>query len=153
MKKAAGLIIISIIYLAGGCTVNINYSDEVQKLMEVDREYSRYAKEKGVAEAFYQYAADDATMLPSGAQPIFGKDAVKNSFGDEKLLLEWDPVDGKVDGELGYTWGKYKATVFDASGTEHSSFGKYVTIWTKQKDGSWKWIVDIGNQNPPPVEQ
>ena len=28
--------------------------------------------------------------------------------------------------------------------------GKYVTIWKKQADGSWKFVVDIGNPSSPP---
>ncbi len=67
-------------------------------------------------------------------------------------ILQWEPVDGQVaaSGDLGYTWGRYVATAKDKQGNETEFHGKYVSIWKKQKDGSWKWIVDIGNDNPSP---
>jgi ketosteroid isomerase-like protein len=29
-------------------------------------------------------------------------------------------------------------------------YGKYTSIWNKQKDGSWKVVVDMGNSSPAP---
>ena len=32
--------------------------------------------------------------------------------------------------------------------------GKYCSVWKKQPDGSWKWVVDIGNSSPgPPADR
>jgi ketosteroid isomerase-like protein len=47
-------------------------------------------------------------------------------------------------GDMGWTWEKYQVVV-DA---ETVSSGKYVNVWKKQADGSWKVRVDIGNQKP-----
>ncbi len=30
------------------------------------------------------------------------------------------------------------------------NYGKYVTIWKKQADGTWKFVVDVGNKSPAP---
>ncbi len=124
----------------------------VKKLMETDREFSKTSLKIGAAEAFNMYAAEGAIMLTAGRQPIYGKKAVKKIMMGIESILRWEPVDGQVaaSGDLGYTWGRYVATAKDEQGNETEFHGKYVSIWKKQKDGSWKWIVDIGNDNPSP---
>jgi ketosteroid isomerase-like protein len=48
-----------------------------------------------------------------------------------------------VSGDLGYTWGHYKITT-DGE-TKH---GKYMTVWHRESDGTWKVIADMGNADP-----
>ena len=75
---------------------------------------------------------------------------MKENQGDYKL--EWTPQYAEVakSGELGYTWGKYILSYRDEKGEEQKSYGKYLNIWKKQKDGSWKVAVDMGNSSPVP---
>jgi ketosteroid isomerase-like protein len=70
----------------------------------------------------------------------------------DKYTLNWSPKHAEVSNsaELGYTWGTYILTFLDESGNEQKSYGKYLNIWKKQKDGSWKVAVDMGNANPKP---
>jgi ketosteroid isomerase-like protein len=35
-------------------------------------------------------------------------------------------------------------------GTVRRATGKYLNVWKKQPDGSWKVLVDIGNEDPVP---
>jgi ketosteroid isomerase-like protein len=41
-------------------------------------------------------------------------------------------------------------TFSDRSGKTVSDKGKYVTVWKKQKDSSWKVLLDIFNSDLPP---
>lgn len=52
-------------------------------------------------------------------------------------------------GELGYTVGQYTITVTGEDGERSVEKGKYVTIWRKQADGSWKVVLDGGNSDGP----
>jgi ketosteroid isomerase-like protein len=52
---------------------------------------------------------------------------------------------------MGYTIGTYELTV-DQEGASMVIAGKYVTLWEKQTDGSWKVVVDCFNANGPPTE-
>jgi len=36
------------------------------------------------------------------------------------------------------------------TGADTVIYGVYVSIWKKQKDGSWKYILDGGNTTPKP---
>ncbi|MFY9665906.1 MAG: hypothetical protein WAK19_15795, partial [Candidatus Cybelea sp.] len=55
-----------------------------------------------------------------------------------------------VSGELGFTWGRWTDTYRDKHGNIKHAYGKYLDIWRRDADGTWRWIVDIGNENPMP---
>jgi ketosteroid isomerase-like protein len=50
---------------------------------------------------------------------------------------------------LAYTSGTTEATFKDASGETASFKGKYLTVWKKQADGSWKVLYDMFNSDLP----
>jgi ketosteroid isomerase-like protein len=57
-------------------------------------------------------------------------------------------------GDLGYSQGTYDLTFNDPSGKPMTDRGKYLEVWKKQADGSWKCAVDTFNSDlpaaPPP---
>ena len=67
--------------------------------------------------------------------------------------LEWQATSAQVAeaGDLGYTIGTYQLTV-EHEGTPVVTVGKYVTLWKKHADGSWKVVVDCFNADGPPSE-
>jgi len=52
-------------------------------------------------------------------------------------------------GDLAYVSGTYEQLMTDASGNPAKDRGKYVEIFKKQTDGTWKVIVDIWNSDLP----
>jgi hypothetical protein len=64
-------------------------------------------------------------------------------------LLAWQPIFARVSiaGDLGYTTGpwEYKDNIKDE---KPSGYGNFVTVWKKQADGSWKFVVDLGISHP-----
>lgn len=48
------------------------------------------------------------------------------------------------DGTLGFTVGHYMGTQTENGSAQAVASGKYVTIWAKQADGSWKVVFDSG---------
>ena len=120
--------------------------------MEADRAFSRLAQEKGVAEAFAAFVAPDGIrFVPGGQQrgPETIRSSMAKDFADGGKLV-WDPVEGNAsaDGSQVVTWGRWNYTASGAR--EASSHGTYLTVWVRQKDGSWKWSHDIGNADPRP---
>jgi ketosteroid isomerase-like protein len=57
--------------------------------------------------------------------------------------MSWKPKGGFLakSNDLGYTYGVYKIITGDSALT-----GTYLSIWRKQKDGTWKVVLDTGNQ-------
>lgn len=127
-----------------------------QQLLETDRAFNAMAQKQGVQAAFAHYAAPDAVLLNEGLQPVRGHAAVVAGFDNipEGYSLVWQPVAGDVaaSGDLGYTWGRFVATTRGADGEARISHGKYTSIWKRQADGAWKFVLDTGNGNPAPEE-
>lgn len=73
-------------------------------------------------------------------------------FADSTFNLSWTPTMAfaSEDGTLGYTLGTWVSTRYNAEGKGQVVTGKYVTIWRKQADGSWKVVFDGGNPDSSP---
>jgi ketosteroid isomerase-like protein len=137
--------------LLSSCTSKIDLEKEKGDLLKTDIEFSRTSVEKGAAEAFYLYLADDAVQLPAGLPPIVGREKIRESMsGSSKAVLKWEPVKAEVakSGDLGYTWGNYEIGWQGEDRKTEKLYGKYLNVWKKQPDGTWKAVVDIGNQGP-----
>jgi len=123
---------------------------ETQALMEADQAFAALSAETNPKKAFSAYMAPDGMMLPrASAGAIVGYESVIAVFGedgDPGYTLLWQPQFAEVanSGDMGWTWGQYQIVVDG----EAANTGKYVNIWQKQPDGSWKVRVDIGNQRP-----
>jgi ketosteroid isomerase-like protein len=65
--------------------------------------------------------------------------------GDSAFVLSREPLFEKISssGDIGYTYGIHTNT---NKITGEITKGTYITIWQKQIDGSWKFILDTGNQ-------
>lgn len=121
--------------------------NQLNLLLETDRAFSLLSKEKGAATAFSRFLTKDAIMLPHNQNPVFGiKEICKAMDSGGKEVLTWEPQGGKIDlaGNMEFTWGFY--TVKLENGKE--VYGKYLNVWIKQPDSSWKVLVDMGNGNP-----
>ncbi|MEQ9168287.1 MAG: hypothetical protein RLO12_18660 [Fulvivirga sp.] len=120
-------------------------------LIKVDKEFSDMSKQNGISEAFIFYADQDVVKLDQGAEPIKGKTQlteVYTAMDDSKMELTWEPIKAEIamSGELGYTFGKYFLITKDS--VESTSTGYYVSIWKKQEDGNWKFVLDGGAEGP-----
>lgn len=142
--------------VAVGCAASPAYADASDEVMKADRDFAKMAQEKGVAEAFAAYAAPDAHWFVPGPEPLRGPQAIKDRLAkafSEGGSLEWAPTRAwaSVDGTMAVTWGRSVYTPpKDASGKAVSSHGSYLTVWTRQSDGSWKFSHDMGTTDPKP---
>jgi len=126
-----------------------------QALLRTDREFSEASQAQGAAKAFADYMTEDAVMLPNGAHIVEGSERIKEFLdGDADSELTWEPLRAEVSasGDLGYTYGTYEYRAADADGKLAVGYGKYVSIWKRQPDGEWKWVLDTGNPSPAPSQ-
>lgn len=120
-------------------------------LMNVDKEFSNMSDKEGMVEAFIFYADQDVVKLSEGGYPIIGKTNLSDEFSkldDSQFKLTWEPLKADLakSGELGYTYGKYFFTAMDS--VETTTTGYYISVWKKQDDGSWKYVLDGGSEGP-----
>ena len=96
------------------------------------------------------YSADASLMFPNA--PIFQgenlRTAIRALAADPKFAIQFstDRVEVAKSGEIGYTRGTYTMTMSDRDGNKVlREKGKYVTIYFRQADGTWKMMEDISN--------
>jgi ketosteroid isomerase-like protein len=53
-----------------------------------------------------------------------------------------------ASGDPGYVYGAWIFPAKDKEGKDEVEYGKYTTIWRKQKDGQCKMANNIGNSRP-----
>ena len=127
-------------------------SGALDEIRSADVEFSSDASKHGTGVAFGRYAAADAQIFSGPGEFISGPHAIAESFGPptEKNTLVWHPVHGEVasSGDLGFTVGNAVFTGVREDGAKIERFSKYLTVWKKQRDGSWRYVVDGGSSRP-----
>jgi ketosteroid isomerase-like protein len=117
-------------------------------LLQTDRDFSTMSVKEGMHKAFLYYIADEGVILRDKSFPAKGKKTLEERFAgksDSAFVLSWEPIFEKISesGDLGYTYGVHSNT---NRLTGEVMKGTYVTIWQKQTDGSWKFVLDTGTQ-------
>jgi ketosteroid isomerase-like protein len=101
------------------------------------------------------FCDEKGAVLAPNAPIAQGRQAIAESFVEffklPNLKITWhaDKADVARSGELGYTSGTYEMSFTDSAGKTIPDKGKYVTLWKKQPDGSWKVLLDIFNTDMP----
>jgi ketosteroid isomerase-like protein len=117
-----------------------------------DSLFSDLAYRMGTGFAFANTAADNGVVFGS-PQFVVGPEAIRSYFAGQgsSSTLTWRPVFSAVAGsrDLGFTVGEYIATGLGPSGAAVQRFGKYLTVWKRQRDGTWKFVIDGGSSSPP----
>jgi ketosteroid isomerase-like protein len=124
----------------------------LDEIRAVDSDFSAEAERNGTGRAFGRYAADDAQIFSAPGEFITGPRAITQSFGpaNEKSRLVWHPVHGEVSlaGDMGFTVGNAVLTGEREDGAPLLSASKYLTVWRRQADGGWRYVVDGGSARP-----
>ena len=129
---------------------------------ESDVSSLRKAQEAAI-EAFVSRNADrmvsaysaDASLMFSNSPILQGENlrtAIRALAADPNFSIQFttDRVEVAKSGEIGYTRGTYTMTMSDRDGKKVlREKGKYVTIYSRQADGSWKMMEDISNADAP----
>jgi ketosteroid isomerase-like protein len=118
-------------------------------LFKLEADFARAVAEHGHA-AFVSYFAEDGVELDDGGGIASRDEIGKQPAWPEGTSLSWTPVRGDMaaSGDLGYTYGNYIFKSKNKDGKIVSSYGKYMSVWKKQKGGSWKVVADMGNSSP-----
>ena len=101
------------------------------------------------------YYADDARVLPPNHATVTGREAISALLRSEGSIQEFRLTILALEGrnDLAYVHGAYQMSLTPPGAAEPvGDKGKYVEIWKKQRDGSWKVILDVYNSDlPAPV--
>ena len=103
------------------------------------------------------FCAPNGSVMAPNTPIATGKEAITQLFtglfGLPGFKINWKATGVEVarSGEIGYTTGIFELGFKDPSGKAVHDKGKYVTVWKKQADGSWKVIRDIFNSDLAPA--
>lgn len=105
--------------------------------------FAKLAQEKGQWTAFRSTATKDAVMFVP--QMVAAQDWLKGK-ADPAKSVTWQPhqVWSSCDGSLAVTRGAWQ-------GADNTA-GYFTTVWQQQKDGKYKWVVDMGEPLPMPLD-
>jgi ketosteroid isomerase-like protein len=120
--------------------------DAARMIRDMDEEFMRNLRARDVTRLVEQFYADDARLLPPGKPELTGKAAILEAWngmlagGLEALELDTHHID--ASGELAYGVGTYRLTM-----NATLSRGKYVVVYRRRPDGSYRAVADIFNGN------
>ncbi|HUU34716.1 MAG TPA: SgcJ/EcaC family oxidoreductase [Vicinamibacterales bacterium] len=108
------------------------------------------AYEAGDAEAIGRLYADDAISEPNNQPTLKGREAIVNSlkgmFEQVEVKPTLTPEETRTLGNVGLDRGHYSVTATPKAGAPPtSSEGRYMVVFVKEQDGSWKVLRDIDN--------
>ena len=154
MKNTMRVMLAIIILLLGGAAKCQTRASAEDALRAADAAWLKTYEAKDLDKAV-AFCDEQGSLLWPNAPIATGKNAIAKltagAFAIPDFKLEWHPNKAGVarSGDLGYTSGTYVWTFKDASGKPMSDKGKYLTVWKKQPDGSWKVLFDTFNTDLP----
>ena len=126
---------------------------DMQAVKDVEAAWVKDAATKDPAK-WASYFTEDGSGLYPGAPTVNGKEALKAAMtpmlADPNFALTFSSTRmmASKGGDMVYSEGTYTMTMTNPKTkkpvTEH---GKYLTVYTKQADGSWKAIADTFNSD------
>jgi len=114
------------------------------ELLDADGAFAALARARGTGEAFATYAAERAVLVGANEPLVIGRDAIRaaRAAPPGAPALTWAPRVAEVasSGDLGFTVGYWAVAT-----TPDPRRGKYVTVWQRQADGAWRYVLDTGS--------
>ena len=131
--------------------VQPNVTPGVLLLTQLEERFQQSVAEGG-GKAFASWFAEDAVTLSNGKPAVRGRGAIA-------AAANWDPkayrltwvVQGAEMGaanDMGFTWGHYEGRTLIPNGPASVMTGRYITIWKKLANGTWKVALDASANEP-----
>lgn len=116
----------------------------IQQIQYVEQAFAQSVAQSGIAAGFRQFAAPDAVMfLPDPVQAV-PELSGKRWPGELQWRAQYIGV--APSGDLAFSAG-----VSLLRGSGRPSGGSYLTVWKRQPDGSWKFVLDHAADMPAGV--
>lgn len=157
MDRKSIWVLATILIVAAGCAPKADAPADVATIKAMAVAWGQ-AQTAGDAAALSDQYAGDAVRLGPNAPIQVGKEAIHSAlrtFLDRYSAEEVDVAeDVRVVGDLAFARGIYtaKATPKVPGAAVLDDKGKWLTVYHRQSDGSWKIVVDIWNSDLPVVQ-
>lgn len=124
----------------------------LSQMIEAERAFAARALVVGWKAAFLEYFADDAVGFDNGTAGPAKVQIRATPDPPKDLQLLWEPRFGDIaaSGDLGYLTGPVR-NVRQSRENGRPRHSTYASLWKRQRDGSFKVILDFGVNTPGPV--
>jgi uncharacterized protein (TIGR02246 family) len=126
---------------------------DVQAIKTLEAAWMKDANTKD-ADKWASYFTDDGTGLYPGGPTLTGKAAIKSAMtpmlADPNFALSFqsDRTVASMGGDMVYSQGTYTLTMSNPKTKKPmTDKGKFLTVYMKQADGSWKAVSDTFNSD------
>lgn len=127
-------------------------ADEVEAVIrKTGEDWARYWNSGDVDKLAATYT-DGAVYLPPHHAAVHGRDQIREylskpiGHGISQLSFEVSYI--RRSGDVAWDVGLYQMKV-PKDGGQKEDKGKYLTVWQRQKDGSWKIVADAWSSDLP----
>ena len=105
--------------------------------------FARAAQEKGQWAAFREFSVDQAVMFTPQLTPA---KAWLKGRAEPPVAVKWQPYEVwmSCDGSLAVTKGAWQRP---------KGVGYFTTVWQRQKNGEYKWLLDQGDALKDPLPE
>ena len=121
-------------------------------LLDLEVKFAQAVAEGG-GKAFASWFAEDAITLNNGKPATLGRGAIAASatWNPKDYTLTWTAQGAQMgpSNDMGFTWGHYEGHSKDRDGNPVVTTGRYITIWRRLSDGTWKVAMDASANEPP----
>jgi ketosteroid isomerase-like protein len=128
------------------------FTPGVIQLMQLEAKFAEDVA-KGGGKAFASWFADDAVTLANGKPAVLGRGAIaaQANWSPTDYSLTWTAQGAQMSAsnEMGFTWGHYTGRSKDTKGNPIVTSGRYITVWKKLADGTWKVALDASSDDAP----
>lgn len=154
MKTLSPFLLIASLTLSGCMSTTPAAQDTSAVRARIDEGVAAWtaAVNRGDMAAVADLYTEDAMLMPPNGAALRGRDAVRTFFVE--ALSSLSPRDVKLSsdevevcGDSAYEVGRYQMTVQPSGGAAMNDRGKYLVVWRRQSDGSWKIARDIFNSD------
>lgn len=139
--------------LLAGCSHVDTRPADVRAIEKLESEWVSVIQTKDLDKWILFYAEDGSILIPN-APPVTGRDNIRAMLApvlrDPNYSYVFRAAKIEASGDLAYSQGVYEATRTDRKTQEPvTDQGKYITVYRRQSDGSWKAIQDMASSDLP----
>lgn len=149
-------VLVGVVCLLVGCSYSETPGSQaaaVQSIRDIEAAWVKDIARRDLEKWVSYYAEDGAILLPN-SPAVTGRDniraSLKGKLQDPNFSLTFRPGKIEVSGNLAYVQGAYASTRTDPKTMEAvQDQGKYVTVYRREPDGSWKAVQDMVSSDLP----
>ena len=139
-------------FAGAGATPKTDAVREARAAIEEANTQFSHAFERGDAKALGVMYTTDAIAFPPDSEMVRGNEAIgefwKNTRNSGVKSATLNTIDVGRSGDVAYEVGTVSLTIQREGKETTTEMAKYLVVWKRQPDGSWKLHRDIWNSLP-----